>query len=207
MSLVKEPINLVIVAAFVLLMFGFNLDSLPSTISSVITRLSAMMGPLVLLFIGMAVKIRKSNIGFIFRMLSLRSGLAFLLCVILTMIIPSVGPTMGLLLLVFAQSSVSFWPYAHISLVNEMESKTDNKTFDSDMALSVLALSLPFSTLVILGILSFPSITVSPIYPALVGLGLVSFFLSSSIVRWVKRPKHARGGKLEVSQAQRGLNS
>ncbi|MEO1053246.1 MAG: permease [Bacteroidota bacterium] len=200
-SLVKEPINLVILAALALLAFGFNMQGLPSTVSSLVMRLSAMMGPLVLLFIGMAVKIKKNDLGLILRMLSLRSGLAFLLCSVLMAVIPNLSSMMMMLLLVFAQSSTSFWPYAHISVVNELEVEAKNKTFNSELALSVLALSLPFSTFVILGVLSFPSIAVSPVYPATIGVLLVLVFLISPILYRLKRLKPMEDQELEVSEA------
>ena len=189
LSLVKEPINMVIVVALVLLSFGINMDALPGTISSLILRLSTLMAPLVLLFIGMAVKIRRNDLGLILRMLSLRSGMAFLLCSILILILPNLTSVLILLLLVFAQSSASFWPFAHISLVNELEKDQDRKTFDNDLALSILALSLPFSTFVILCVLSFPDISGSPVYPAVTGVVLVLIFLIKPLRQFIDNAK------------------
>ncbi len=199
-SLIKEPINMVIVLAFVLLALGINMDSLPSTLSSLLVRLSAMMAPLVLLFIGMAVKIKRNDMGVILRMLVLRSGLAFLLSAVLIGLLPNLTSVMVLLLLVFVQSSASFWPFAHISVVNQLEDGAKTKTFNGDLALSVLALSLPFSTFVILGILSVPSIAVSPIYPAMAGLVLIFLFLLGPIWQWAKGIRSMKHQELEVPQ-------
>ena len=194
LSLIKEPINIVIVVALVLLAFGINMEALPGTVSSLILRLSTIMAPLVLLFIGMAVKIRKNDFGLILRMLSLRAGIAFLLSSVLIMVIPDLSSVMILLMLVFAQSSASFWPFAHISLVNELEKEQSSKTFDNDLALSILALSLPFSTFVILGVLSFPVIAASAIYPALIGGSLVLLFTVKPIFQLIRSAKSVRDG-------------
>jgi predicted permease len=199
-SLVKEPINLVIVAAFLLLALGFNIQTLPVVVSSLVLRLSAIMGPLVLLFIGMAVKIKKDDAQLILRMLSLRSGVAFLLCAILISVIPNLSTVMILLLLVFAQSSTSFWPYAHILSINELEGDTIDNTFNGGLGLSVMALSLPFSTFIILGIFSFPSIVISPLYPVAFGSVLVGVFLFTPVVHWLKNQKAIKRQSLEVSQ-------
>ena len=199
-SLAGEPINMVILAAFVLLAFGINMETIPTVFSTSISRMAAMMAPLVLLFIGIAVKIRKGDLGFIFRMLSLLSGLAFLFSSGLMVIFPGLTSAMILLLLVFAQSSASFWPYAHISVVSDMEGDNDTRTFDAGLALSVLALSLPFSTFIILGILSFPVMALSPVYPAMIGVFLVIGFLLTPLISWVKRLKSMKREGLDVSQ-------
>jgi hypothetical protein len=57
-------------------------------------------------------------------------------------------------MIAFGLSSCSFWPFAHISAINLKEEAipTKDKTFDTNFALSILALSLPISVLLILGI-------------------------------------------------------
>ncbi|MEL6556729.1 MAG: permease [Bacteroidota bacterium] len=198
-SLIKEPINLVIIAAILLLSMGINIDSLPPVISSLVLRLSAIMGPLVLLFIGMAVKIKKNDVWFILRMLSLRAGIAFLLCACLLFVLPGLTTVMSLLLLVFAQSSVSFWPFAHIATVTEMEKDNRDKTFNSDIALSVLAISLPFSTITILGILSVPAIAISALYPAVAGILLIMVSTIPPLIVWFRNFRGIKGQELEIS--------
>ncbi len=185
-SLIKEPINIVIILALTMLSFDINLDTLPEFISSSILRLASIMAPLILLFIGMAVKVRNNEFGLIFRMLTLRSGIAFLLSSFFMMIIPNLNTVMILLMLVFIQSSASFWPYAHINLISDLEKEQNQKTFNNDLALSILAYSLPFSTLVILGILSFPDISLSPIYPATIGLIFLLIFIAQPLSGFFK---------------------
>ncbi|UZR94851.1 permease [Chondrinema litorale] len=157
-SLIEEPVNMVIVTALLLLTFGINLDSLPYFLQNAAGRLSAMMTPLILLFIGLAVKVDKSQIKTILGLLVWRSGLAFVISAALIYALPEATPVAVLILAVaFPQSSASFWPFAHISAISSLEEKNmpeDGHTFDRDLALAVLAFSLPFSTMIILAICS-----------------------------------------------------
>ncbi|MEW2920501.1 hypothetical protein AB1A65_03460 [Muricauda sp. ANG21] len=56
----------------------------------------------------------------------------------------------------FGLSACSFWPYAHIATVDglESENKPKKKTFNNDFGIAILALSFPFSTVLILGVLN-----------------------------------------------------
>lgn len=174
-SLINEPINIVMIVAFVLLGLGIHLSSFPVFLENTILRLSAIMTPLVLLFIGMAVKIKWKEVKTIFFLLTLRSGITFIISAIFIYLFPAITPAMALLVIVFPQSSTSFWPFAHMSAVNTLEKKDKslNNTFDTNFALSVLALSLPFSTLLIIGVFSFQSFFLSPFIVAVLGFGFI----------------------------------
>lgn len=56
-------------------------------------------------------------------------------------------------IVVFPQSACSFWPYAHMAAVGQLESKSSDpskaRTFDLDFAMNVLACSMPFSVILI----------------------------------------------------------
>lgn len=175
LSLINEPINMVMIVAFVLLGLGIHLSSFPLFLEDTILRLSTMMTPLVLLFIGMAVKIKWSELKTIFFLLTLRSGITFILSALFIYFFPTLTPAIALLVIVFPQSSASFWPFAHMSAVNAMEEKSRslNKTFNTNFALSVLALSLPFSTLLIIGIFSFQSLFLDPFIVGTIGLAFI----------------------------------
>lgn len=157
-SLINEPVNMVIVTALILLSLGLNLDSLPYFLQNAAGRLSAMMTPLILLFIGLAVRVKRSQLKTIVSLLIWRSGIAFVCSAALIYFLPEATPVAVLLLAVaFPQSSASFWPFAHISAISAMEAadKTGrDETFDKDLALAVLAFSLPFSTMIILAVCS-----------------------------------------------------
>nr|WP_299339321.1 permease [Allomuricauda sp.] len=172
-ALVYEPVNLFIAAALLLLFFGIHMDSLPFFFSNVLQKLSLIMTPLVLLFIGLGLKIRRRQFFQVFSLLCVRAGIVFLIGGLLISIAGISLPSERLLLLAFALSACSFWPYAHISSVEslEMDAQIQKKTFNSDFALTILALSFPLSTILILGVLNLdkPLVTV----PNILGLGLL----------------------------------
>ncbi|WP_051907714.1 permease [Flavimarina sp. Hel_I_48] len=156
-ALVSEPVNLFIGAALLLVCFGINMKTLPFVIGESMQRLSLMMTPLVLLYIGLAVNIKKEQFFQIFGMLSLRAGFAVFFAAMIIAIIGLNSANDILLLLVFSLSSCSFWPFAHIAAVETLEKEdviTSKRTFNADFAIGLLALSFPFSVLVILGVLS-----------------------------------------------------
>lgn len=157
-SLIKEPINVIIILAIGLLSLGLNLTTLPSFLSETFVRLSAIMTPLVLIFIGLAVKLSKKGLGTVISILCCRAGISILISAIMILALGLSVPGAIMLAIVFPLSACSFWPFAHMSAFNlkeEAESIKDSKrTFDTEFAILILACSLPFSTLLILGILS-----------------------------------------------------
>jgi predicted permease len=155
-SLLNEPVNLVIVTAIIMLSMGLSYSAFPEFIRLSIDRLSLMMTPLVLLFIGLSMRLTWDQVRTIFSFLFFRSGIAFLISGLLLFFFPVTDiPTM-LLIVVFPQSACSFWPYAHMATVAQLESKVEGKptsrTFDLDFAMNVLACSMPFSVILILAI-------------------------------------------------------
>ena len=185
-KMIEEPINMVMVVALIMLGLGMNLNSLPESISSVFLRLSGIMAPLVLLFIGLAVKIQLKQIGSILQLLTWRAGLLFIASALFVYFVPSLSPAMVLLVIVFPQSSCSFWPFAHMTMVNSQE-KGDSKTFEIDFALQVLACSLPFSSLISMGVLSFPSFSANPLYIGIIGVVLFTISLLPQLIAVVKK--------------------
>lgn len=156
-SLVNEPVNLVIITAIVMLSLGLGYDAFPEFIRSSVDKIALMMTPLVLLFIGISIKFSWQQFKAIFSFVFFRSAIAFLISGLILLFFPVNDLATALLIVVFPQSACSFWPYAHMAVVNEMESKDkehSGKTFDTDFAMNVLACSLPFSVLMILLIYS-----------------------------------------------------
>lgn len=183
-SLVKEPINIVIVTGVMMLCLGFNFMSLPTFGQDTIQRLSATMTPLVLLFIGIAVKVGKKDVVSILQILFWRSGFAFLMSAILLMFLPTEISIMTLLLaIVFPQSSCSFWPFAHMSAVNKLNQGNSNQLFDLDLAVNILAFSLPFSTMIILTICSTGSFFANPIVLLIFGISFIGVSLVPVLVK------------------------
>lgn len=191
MAMISEPVNIFIVIALILVFFGFKMESLPFFISDTLTRLSVIMTPLVLLFIGLAVKIKKQQIYKIFSLLFLRAGFVSIFSGIFILVVNISIQQDILLLLSFGLSACSFWPFSHIAVVGsqEMNIKKKQKTFNASFGVNILALSFPISTILILGILSSGSLF-SNGYAVLV-LGLI-FTLIGSMPYLFKRVMKTR---------------
>lgn len=179
-AMISEPVNVFIAAALVLLAFGLHMDSLPFFLSETLEKLSLIMTPLVLLFIGLAVKIKRKQFFQIFSLLCTRAGLVLLITGIFVTIAGIEARNEILLTMAFGLSACSFWPYAHIAAVEslEMDKKSKRRTFSSDFGVAILALSFPLSTMLILATLNSGAFFVNPfnifmIAIALLGVGLI----------------------------------
>lgn len=155
-AMISEPVNIFIGVALLLLAFGFTMDSLPFFLSETLEKLSLIMTPLVLLFIGLAVKIKRKQFFQIFSLLCVRAGLVLLISGFFILISGIQAQNEILLTMAFGLSACSFWPYAHIAAVDslELENKPKKKTFNNDFGIAILALSFPLSTMLILGVLN-----------------------------------------------------
>ncbi|MBC8768689.1 permease [Arenibacter sp. BSSL-BM3] len=189
LSMLNEPINLVIIVAMVLLGFGLTLSSFPEFLENTIVKMSLIMTPLVLLFIGMAVRIKFSEFGFIFSLLVKRAGITFLLSAFFVFLFPALGTSMILFIVVFPQSACSFWPFAHMSAVNTMEEKDEQTkpTFDVNFAVNILACSMPFSTILIISIFSFSEFFVNPVVLVVTGIIMVAVTYIPYLITKLKR--------------------
>lgn len=158
LSLVKEPINIIMLLAIILLSFGLNMTSLPTVVSELFTRASSLMTPLVLIYIGMAVQFKEGKIKLVSSILLFRGGVTLLFSVLIITIFNISEPKMVLLAVVVPLSSCSFWPFAHISGINLKEDNNElskeRRTFDMNLAVLILAFSLPLSTILVMGILA-----------------------------------------------------
>ncbi len=174
LSLLREPVNLVMLAAFVLLGLGLTITSLPVFLEDTVSRLAGLMSPIILLFIGMAVRFKREEMALILRVLCYRAALAFFLSAGLIVAAGLSGPT-ALLAVVFAQCAVSFWPFAHMAAVEGLRTPDSSAIFDLDLGLNVLAFSLPFSTILILSVLACGEWFATPEVPTLAA-GLLALF-------------------------------
>lgn len=188
LAMISEPVNIFIIIALILVFFGFNKESLPFFISETISRLSLIMTPLVLLFIGLAVNIKKKQFSKLLALLFLRAGFVALLCGSLIMVCNIEVQNDILLLLAFGLSACSFWPFSHIALVDAQEKRIakSKRTFNSNFAVNVLALSFPLSTLLILGILSSGSLFSSATPVFLLGAIFMSLGILPFIIKNIK---------------------
>jgi hypothetical protein len=149
---------MVLFLALVLLGIGVNYANLPEFIQGIFDKTSATMTPLVLIFIGLAVQLKEGKKRLVISVLFTRAGLTLLFSALLITVFQITDQNMVLLAIVLPLSSASFWPFAHISVFNLQEEEKnvadDKRTFDVKLAVLMLAFSLPFSTILILGILT-----------------------------------------------------
>jgi len=166
------------------------LQSLPDFIGKSIVSLKDIMTPLILLFIGMSVILKWKQIQSIFSLLMLRAGISLLLSGALISFFPFSNLSAILLVVVFPLSSCSFWPFAHMSAVRQLEMGSaegkSKKTFDLEMGINILAVSLPFSTLLILAIFSAGEYFSIPRNIFGLSFLLVSIPLVTKMISWVK---------------------
>lgn len=201
LSLAKEPVNLVIVTALLFLAVGWNMDTLPLFIQDAVKRMSVLMTPMILIFIGLAVKVKWKEVKMIFNLLFWRAGMAMCLAALVLYTVPLPSTAAALVLVVFPLSSCSFWPFAHMCAVEELESKNSDealaktgRTFDTHFALNILAFSLPFSTTLILTLLSFGDFFAQPTSVGILGLT----FLAICVIPVLYRKSQSSLGNSQV---------
>lgn len=197
-SLLREPVNLVIIAALIMLNSGITFDALPLFLQDSIMRMRSLMTPLILLYIGMAVKIKWSVFRMIAMLLCWRAGFSLVFSSILIVLFSLTDPGLIILAVAFPLSAVSFWPFAHMTAIRAIEKRQgieeSTSTFDLDLGLGVLACSLPFSTSLVLLVCSSGTFFTSPILLVEVGIALlvaamVPVGLQRAGIRWFPKPK------------------
>jgi len=190
-AMVSEPVNVFIAAALILLAFGLHMDSLPFFMSETLEKLSLIMTPLVLLFIGLAVKIKRKQFFQIFSLLCTRAGLVLLISGIFVTITGIEAQNEILLTMAFGLSACSFWPYAHIAAVDslEMDKKSNKKTFSSDFGVAILALSFPLSTMLILATLNSGSFFVNPLHIFMIAAIILGIGFMIPLISGVSKKK------------------
>tara|TARA_B100000949_G_scaffold235538_1_gene259511 strand:- start:12155 stop:13294 length:1140 start_codon:yes stop_codon:yes gene_type:complete len=190
-AMISEPVNVFIGAALILLAFGLHMDSLPFFMSETLEKLSLIMTPLVLLFIGLAVKIKRKQFFQIFSLLCTRAGLVLLISGIFVTLTGIEARNEILLTIAFGLSACSFWPYAHIAAVDsmEMDKKSKKKTFSSDFGVAILALSFPLSTMLILATLNSGSFFVNPFNIFMIAVVLLAVGFSIPLISGVGKKK------------------
>ncbi|TRZ45867.1 permease [Robertkochia solimangrovi] len=187
-KMLAEPVNLLMFAAIAFIMLGIHLNDFPVFLKDIIERLSYIMTPLVLLYIGLAVKLKKHQMGTIFSLLSFRAGLAMILGGLLVWLGNIEVDGDILLILAFSLSACSFWPFMHIAMVDAEENKLgmEKKTFDTNFAIAILAFSLPISVVFILFVLSSDKLFTNPVTIFITGFVLLLLAVLPVLLRRIK---------------------
>ena len=156
-----QPINLTIIIALTASLFGIKLTTIPVYFQESLAHLRNLLTPTILIFIGLAVKVKSKDLQLILGLLLWRSALTFVLSAILISLL-NIDLDTALLAVAFPQSSCSFIPYAQMNVFSDLQDKS-KKIFNPGLALSLLAISLPFSSFVIITIYSSGDYFTSPI--------------------------------------------
>ncbi len=184
-SLVQEPVNILMLLALGMLFMGWNKTNLPLFLTDTLDKLNALMTPLVLLFIGMTAKFKQQEIFIVVKLLTFRSGLAFCWSALIMSIFPMTTIGSVLLIVALPQSSCSFWPFAHMSMIQEMEDEQplENRktTFYLPFAINLLAISLPFSTIITLAVCSSGNFFAHTVYVWMLGILML---LATALLEW-----------------------
>lgn len=158
LNMLQEPINIIMFIALGLISLNIHFKDLPVIIQDVFNKTALLMTPLVLIFIGLAVQLKEGQKRVVLSALTFRAGITMVFSGLLIALFGIHEPGLVMLAIVVPQSSASFWPFAHIATFESLEEQKnipkERKTFRMELAILVLAISLPFSTLLILGILS-----------------------------------------------------
>jgi predicted permease len=189
-SMFKEPINLVIIVALILLSFGLRIENLPGFIGESILMLKEIMTPLVLLFIGVSVILKWEQIQTIASILLLRAGFSILLSALFISLVDLPSVAAILIAVVFPLSACSFWPFAHMSAIRQMEKDkevpNENGTFDLGLGINILAVSLPLSTVLILGVFSSGSYFTVPSHLSITGFSMIFLSIIPRLISWLR---------------------
>ena len=175
-----QPINFTLIVALSASLLGYRLDSLPSYFQDSLLYLRNLLTPCILIFIGLAVKVQGKEFQLILGLLLWRSGMAFTISAIALTFLNLNSVATMLLVVVFPQSSCSFLPYAQMSVFYEFDRRR-RKVFNPELALSLLAFSLPFSSFTIVSIYSIGGFFTIPLN--LLGISAIALLLSWVLLR------------------------
>ena len=175
-----QPINFTLIVALSASLLGYRLDSMPVYIQDSLLYLRNLLTPCILIFIGLAVRVKGKEFQLILGLLLWRSGIAFMISAIAISLLHLNSVATMMLIVAFPQSSCSFLPYAQMSVFYEFDRRR-RKIFNPDLALSLLAISLPFSSFAIVSIYSIGDFFTVPLN--LVGVSVVAFIVSLALLR------------------------
>ena len=175
-----QPINMSIIIALIASLLGIKLETIPVYFQESLSYLRNLLTPTIMIFIGLAVKVKGKQLRSILGLLLWRMAIAFGLSALAISLFNFNSLATVLLVVAFPQSSCSFIPYAQISIFSNRQDKT-NALFNPALALSILAISLPFSALTIVWIYSSGNFFTSPLH--LAGLSVVAF-AASCLLLW-----------------------
>lgn len=175
-----QPINLAIIFALFASLSGITLETIPVYLQDSLAHLRNLLTPTILIFIGLAAKVKGKEIKTILGLLLWRSAISFMLSGIMLCLFHFDSIATVLLVVAFPQSSCSFIPYAQIAILSELQDNS-RRVFNPELALSLLAISLPLSSLIIIAIYSAGNYFATPVN--LFGASAVAFVSSCILLK------------------------
>ena len=192
-----QPINLSIIIALTASLLGIKLETIPVYFQESLGHLRNLLTPTILIFIGLAVKVKGKELRLILGLLLWRSAIAFTLSALLISLCNFNSLGVILLVVAFPQSSCSFIPYAQMTILSDRQER--DSIFNLGLALSLLAISLPFSAFTIVSIYTSGDFFTSPLH--LIGLAAGAFLVSCVLLRQkVQNPLFKAAASERVSE-------
>ena len=178
-DILLQPINLSIIIALTASLLGIKLETIPVYFQESLGHLRNLLTPTILIFIGLAVKVKGKELRLILGLLLWRSAIAFTLSALLISLCNFNSLGVILLVVAFPQSSCSFIPYAQMTILSDRHER--DSIFNLGLALSLLAISLPFSAFTIVSVYTSGDFFTSPLH--LIELAVGAFLVSCVLLR------------------------
>lgn len=182
--LLVEPVNIAIVIGLVLAISHVGAEGLPLAFSDAIQKLAACATPLILFYVGISLNLKAFQLSTILMILLARAGVGFLFSAAAIALLHPSSLEAIVLFMTLPQASCSLWPLLHATRINhqdrsasnEIESGEKSAFFDVNFATALLALSFPFSIVVLLVVFSSGNLFHSPTQLGMAGVCLLMFF-------------------------------
>lgn len=181
--LLTEPVNIAIVLGFLIASFQAS-GFLPLALSDAIRKLAACATPLILFYVGISFNPKAFQFGTLSMVLLARTAVGFLISAATIALLKPTSVEALTLFVALPQASCSLWPLLHATKINTQRSLTVTSPgidarpvfFDTEFATSLLAMSFPFSILVLLVIFSSGQFFQSPTHLSLAGMICLAAF-------------------------------
>lgn len=185
--LLNEPVNLAILFGVALAMVGITTAHLPVFLSDALQKLALCATPLILFYVGISLNLKSLQFGKILLVLLARAGAGFLFSAGAIALLHPASPEIVRLFVALPQASCSLWPLLHGIRINaQADTEQSGMFFDADFATSLLALSFPFSIVMMLVVFSSAGFFDQPSH--LTGLGLVLLIALGVLLRYQSLP-------------------
>jgi hypothetical protein len=182
--LLTEPVNAAIVLGLGFASFHIGTADLPVAVVDMVQKFALCATPLILFYVGVSLNLQKLQFGMLLLVLMARAGVGFLISAAAIVILQPTSIEAIALFIALPQASCSLWPLLHATKINQ-QNPSESPFFDIDFATAFLALSFPFSILVLLLVFTGGSFFYAPLHLTATGLGLIGVFTLILITKQV----------------------